>query len=212
MIITIFGATGMVGKQLVRQALAEGHTVRAFGRNVTSLIDRDLKTDRLTALQGFVFEAKDVLKAVTGADAVLSVLGGGIDGTDKTRSLGMQQIVAQMHIAKRARIIALGGLGILNAPEKGLLIDDPDYPEIYKPVGLEHLAAFKTLEASNLQWGFVCAPNILDQDLTKNYITAADFPPTPNLYEIAAGDIADCMLQELKNNAYLHHRIGISRS
>ena len=34
MTITIFGATGMVGKQLVQQALFKGHTVKAFGRNV----------------------------------------------------------------------------------------------------------------------------------------------------------------------------------
>ena len=34
MTITIFGATGMVGKQLVQQALFKGYTVKAFGRNV----------------------------------------------------------------------------------------------------------------------------------------------------------------------------------
>ena len=34
MIITIFGATGTVGKELVKQALFNGHQVRAFGRNV----------------------------------------------------------------------------------------------------------------------------------------------------------------------------------
>ncbi len=212
MIITIFGATGMVGKQLVRQALAEGYTVRAFGRNVESLIDKDLNNDQLIAIKGFVFDAPDVLHAIEGAGAVLSVLGGGFDGTDKTRSLGIQKIVEQMKVAKISRIIALGGLGILNAPKKGLLIDDPNYPEIYKAVGLEHLSAFKTLDGSNLQWSFICAPNILDQELTKKYITAPDFPPVPNFYEIASGDIADCMLEELKNNSYVHHRVGISRS
>jgi len=32
--LIVFGATGMVGKQLVQQALFKGHHVRAFGRNV----------------------------------------------------------------------------------------------------------------------------------------------------------------------------------
>jgi len=36
MTIIVFGATGMVGKQLVQQALFKGHTVKAFGRNVFS--------------------------------------------------------------------------------------------------------------------------------------------------------------------------------
>ena len=40
--ITIFGATGMVGKHVVRQALAKGIKANAFGRNIEKLIDADL--------------------------------------------------------------------------------------------------------------------------------------------------------------------------
>lgn len=211
MIITIFGATGMVGKKLVKQALAQGHTVRAFGRNISNLIDKDLHDDHFVAIKGSVFDGADVSNAVTGADAVLSVLGGSIDGLDKTRSLGMKNIIAQMQKAGVKHIIALGGMGVLNATENGLLIDAPGYPEMYKAVGLEHLAAFKSLSASTLEWSFVCAPDILDLDATQQYITKADYPPTPNRFEINAGDIADCMLAELRNNSYVYHRIGISK-
>ena len=42
MVITIFGATGMVGTKLVAQALAKGFVVKAFGRNVENLIDTDI--------------------------------------------------------------------------------------------------------------------------------------------------------------------------
>ncbi|MBP9740985.1 MAG: NAD(P)H-binding protein, partial [Chitinophagaceae bacterium] len=38
MTISIFGATGMVGQQVVQQALALSHHVKAFGRNVDNLI------------------------------------------------------------------------------------------------------------------------------------------------------------------------------
>lgn len=52
MIITVFGATGQVGRFLVSLALAKGHTVRAFGRNVEDLIDHDLDNDALIAIKG----------------------------------------------------------------------------------------------------------------------------------------------------------------
>ncbi|MBC7589073.1 MAG: NAD(P)H-binding protein, partial [Chitinophagaceae bacterium] len=114
MVITIFGATGQVGKRAVYQALAEGHTVKAFGRNVDNLIDEDLRNQNFEAIKGHVFDEADVLHAVTGSHAVLSTLGGSIDGIDKTRSLGMKNIIFQMQRAGVKRIVALGGSGVLN--------------------------------------------------------------------------------------------------
>jgi uncharacterized protein len=213
MILTVFGATGQVGKYVVKQALAMGYSVRAFGRSIESLIDKDLSNNQLMAIKGYVFDEADVLSAVRGADAVISVLGGSFDGKDQTRSLGIKNIVEQMEKSGVQRIVALGGMGILNAEDdtNGLLIDQPDYPEQYKPVGLEHLAAFHTLEASSLAWTFICSPDILNQPGNRQYITSASNAPTPNHYQIAAGDLADCMLQCIHKSQYLLQRVGISR-
>jgi putative NADH-flavin reductase len=213
MTITVFGATGQVGKYVVTQALALGYTVKAFGRSIASLIDKDAANENLIAVKGYVFEEADVLAAVTGVDAVVSVLGGAFDGQDRTRSLGMKNIIAQMKKTGVKRIVALGGMGVLNADEheNELLIEQPDYPEQYKPVGLEHVAAFRSLEASGLDWSFVCSPDILDQPGNRQYITSANYPPKPNQYQIAAGDLADCMLQCIHKKQYLFQRVGISR-
>jgi putative NADH-flavin reductase len=210
MIITVFGATGQVGKYIVELALAEGHMVRAFGRNVTSLIDSDLRNDNLEAFHGYVFNENDVFNAVKGADAVLSALGGDFTGNDKTRSLGMKNIISQMEKAKLKRIVALGGLGILNKDEETLRIDDPEYPAEYLPVGREHLQAYKFLEASQLDWTFVCSPDIHNAPATGEYVTNANYTPEPNNYRINAGDLALFMLRELKKNQYVKQRVGIS--
>lgn len=213
MIITVFGASGQVGHYVVVQALALGFSVRAFGRNIDALIDRDLRDDQLIAIKGSVFSDQDVSQALKGTDAVISVLGGSFDGTDKTRSLGIKTIINGMKANGIQRIVALGGMGILNAdePEEGLLIDQPGYPEQYKPVGLEHLQAFRYLEVSDLDWTFICAPDILNKNGTGQYITAAGFAPKPNQYQIAAGDLAHCMLQCITQQQYLKQRVGISR-
>lgn len=213
MIITVFGATGQVGRHIVSQALALGYQVRAFGRNVTDLIDRDLDSSALTAIQGYVFDASNVRDAIMGADAVLSALGGSFDGSDKTRSLGIKNIVEQMEQTGVKRIVALGGMGILNAdePEQGLLIEQPGYPEEYLPVGQEHLKAYQSLVRSTLDWTFVCSPDILNKAGTGQYITAANYAPKPNHYQIAAGDLAHCMIACIEKQQYLKQRVGISR-
>jgi uncharacterized protein len=206
--LIVFGATGQVGKQLVQQGLFNGHRVKAFGRNVYTT--DFLQTENLELVQGALFDEGEVYKAVKGCDAVLSAIGGSFDGSDKTRTLGMKNIITQMKKAGVVRIIAVGGMGILNADENSLLIDKEDYPPEYKPVGNEHRKAYEMLNASGLDWTFVCAPDIVNEGPTGHYITAADYPPSPNKYRINAGNLAMFMLNELEKNEYVRHRVGIS--
>ena len=210
MIITIFGATGMVGGRIVKTALAMGHTVKAFGRNIESFIDEDLRNEKFVAIKGYVFDEKDVRKAIEGSAAVISALGGSFDGTDKTRSLGMKNILQQMQKVPVKRIVAIGGMGVLKDDEHEYLLNREDYPEMYLPVGNEHLRAYLQLKASDLDWTFVCPPDIKDEDATGSYITSAEYAPEPNHYRIAAGDLAFFMLDELRKNEFIKLRVGIS--
>ena len=211
MIITVFGATDKVGKYIVRMALASGYKVRAFGRNMEGLIDEDLRNENFTAFKGYVFSSGDVFDAIKGCDAVLSALGGATDGTDKTRSLGMKNIITQMEKAGVTRIIAVGNSGVLEDDDFGYILNNPKYPALYKDVAMEHLKAYEYLKTSELEWTFVCCPaDIKDKDATGKYITNADYLPYPYLFTVTAGNVASFMLDELKNNKYVKKRVGIS--
>lgn len=205
--LIVFGATGQVGLQLVKQALWRGHSVKAYGRNVYEM---DIENDQLKKIKGALFDAGEVLHAIKGCDAVLSAIGGAFDGADKARSLGMKNIVTQMQKAAVKRIVALGGLGILNFDDQSLIIDQKDYTEEYLPVGNEHRKAYNFLKDSPLDWTFVCSPDIINDGPTGNYITSKDYPPQPNLNRINAGDLAQFMLNELERNEFVKSRAGIS--
>ena len=208
MTITIFGATGMVGKQLVSQALHDGHIVRAFGRNVFTAGFRE--NEKLHMIQGALFDDSQVNKAISGCDAILSALGGAFDGSDKSRSLGMKHIVGQMQKSRTKRIIAVGGKGVLDSGNGEMIMEDPAYPRQYIPVGIEHFKAFEFLKGSGLEWTFVCAPDLVDAEATGLFHTAAEMLPSPNHDRINTGDLALFMLKELKQNEYIRHRVGIS--
>jgi len=210
MIITVFGATGQVGKRIVEQALAQQHIVRAFGRNIDDFLDKESHTPNLKAIKGYIFDAAEVLQAVQGADVVLSTLGGAFDGSDHARSLGIKNIVTQMETAHVKRIVALGGMGVLDDGKGDYLVNDKNYPAEYLPVGREHLQAYLYLKDSNLDWTFVCSPDILNEAVTGNYITEGERVPSPNQGKIAAGDLAHFMLAEAVKNQYVQHRVGIS--
>ena len=206
--IIIFGATGMTGKQLVQQALHKGYTVKAFGRNVFSEFETDTKN--LELIKGALFDEGEVLAAVKGCDAVLSALGGSMDGTDKTRTLGIKNIIAQMKKNAVQRIVAIGGMGVLNADENTLLVDTENYPKEMIPISKEHEQAYDYLKESGLNWTFVCPPNIINHEATGSFITKANYLPEPNNNKINAGDLALFMLNELDKNNYVQQRVGIS--
>ncbi|MDB5201387.1 MAG: putative NADH-flavin reductase [Ferruginibacter sp.] len=208
MTITIFGATGMVGKYLVQQALLQDFTVRAFGRNIlTKQYDHN---EKLHLFSGALFDETQVREAIRGTDVVLSALGGAFDGTDKTRSLGMKNIVLQMEKENVKRIVAIGGMGTLDSEDDEPIMNTAGYPKQFFAVGKEHYKAYEFLKASNLDWTFVCPPDILDAPATGSFHTAANHPPKENTFKINAGDLALFMLSEMKENHYLQQRVGIS--
>jgi putative NADH-flavin reductase len=212
--LIIFGATGTVGKQLVQQALFNGDHVRAFGRNVYTAdylpVESTVKTENLQLVQGALFDESEVFNAINGCDAVLSAIGGSSDGSDRTRTLGMKNIIKQMRKAGVKRIIGIGGMGILNAGEKTLLMDEESFPPEYLAVSMEHKKSYEMLADSGLDWTFVCPPNIIDAGPTGSCTSNADFPPEKNIFKINAGDLSMFMLNELEKNEFVKQRVGIS--
>ena len=206
--LIVFGATGMVGKQLVQQGLFKGHHVSAFGRNVYTT--DFLQTENLQLVQGALFDEGEVFKAIKGCDAVLSSLGGGSDGSDKTRTLGMKNIIAQMKKAGIKRIIAIGNRGVLQASEEKMIIDTEDYPPEFIAVGREHVKAYELLKDSGLDWTFVCPPDIINAGPTGEYTTRAEYPVDSDNERVNAGDLAMFMLNELEKNEFVQKRVGIS--
>ncbi|MFH9008731.1 NAD(P)-dependent oxidoreductase [Streptomyces afghaniensis] len=104
--VSVFGATGGIGRHVVRQLLDEGHHVAALVRTPAKLtiIDTDL-----TVITGALSDRAAVEQAVTGADAVISALGPSLkrSATGTPLTDGTRVIVAAMREQKVARFIGL---------------------------------------------------------------------------------------------------------
>jgi putative NADH-flavin reductase len=74
--LTVFGATGGVGRHVVTQALNRGDQVTAYVRNPAKL---DISHPELTVIAGELTDRDAVGQAVRGADAVISALGPSLD-------------------------------------------------------------------------------------------------------------------------------------
>ena len=101
--ITVFGGTGPTGLLLVEQALAEGHDVVAFARTPSKLP----RHERLSVVEGQLDDSEKVSAAVAGSEAVLSLLGPGINAAGVPPLVaGSRSIVAAMHEHGVRRLVA----------------------------------------------------------------------------------------------------------
>ena len=112
--VTVFGATGKIGRHIVDQLLAAGHSVTAYVRNAGKLA---IAHPRLSVVEGELDQPAAIARAVEGADAVISALGPtlrrGATGTPVTE--GTRNIVAAMQAAGVRRFIGLATPAVADA-------------------------------------------------------------------------------------------------
>ena len=104
--VTVFGATGEIGRLVVGDLLAADHDVTAYVRNPGKLGHSD---PRLVTVTGELSDEARIQQAVRGSDAVISALGPllrrGSTGTPVTD--GTQNIVAAMQTEHVGRYIGM---------------------------------------------------------------------------------------------------------
>src|SRR5690606_32356221 len=106
--IIVFGATGTVGTEIVKQALEKGYDVTAFVRNPEKMIS--LNHPNFRVYDGDVSNVEEVKRAVKDHDAIFCAIGDGRAG--KIRALGTLNIIHAMTIAAFRKLICLSTLGM----------------------------------------------------------------------------------------------------
>jgi putative NADH-flavin reductase len=198
--LAIFGATGTVGSELLSQALAAGHEVRALVRNPSKLRVDD---PRLTVLHGDVKDLIAVGATIKGCDAVLSALGA--TGTDdpNTRRTGTANVLTAMRENGIARVVVMGGFHVHLPGEDGNLGQKLIVPilRLSRVVVADTTGMGALVSASDLDWTFVRSPRVV-----RGGPTLAPRIGTLKLgpwSKATRGDVADFMLRCVDTGAYI---------
>jgi len=218
--LTVFAATGGIGRHLLEQAVAAGHDVTAVVRNPKNLsggvrvITADLATTDPAALAS----------AVRGADAVLSGLGPRPVSEAGIASRGTRAIVQAMQATGVRRIVVVSAAPISTVPSPGRPTPpkyDPGdgffmrhlFSPLIKAVLREAYADLALMEDvlrdSGLDWTVVRPPRLTDKPLTGSYRTAYGQNLRRGLL-ISRADVADLMLRVLERPETIRQAIGIA--
>lgn len=206
--LIIFGATGGTGRQVVQQALEQGHTVTAFARNPLKL---NIEHNNLRILTGDVMNLDSVEKAVQGQDAVVCVLGAGQNMTSKIRSQGTEQIIKAMEKANIQRLICQSTLGAGDSWENlnffwkyimfGFLLRKPF---------ADHQKQEAYVKQSHLDWTIIRPGAFVEGERTGHYRHGFPGNDKTSQLKISRADIADFILKQLEDNSYLHQTPALS--
>ncbi|MFI6768998.1 NAD(P)-dependent oxidoreductase [Streptomyces sp. NPDC050355] len=209
--LTVLGASGGVGRQLVRQALADGHEVTAALRSPEKLTERH---DRLTVVRADALDAASVQAVVDGADAVLSGMGqAGRHDPLRPASTSARAVVEAMKATGVRRVLMVSA-GPLNRSGTGQpflshRVFGPLLWAVLKELytDLERMEA--VLRGSGLDWTAVRPPRLLDKPGEGRYRHAVEAGPAGA--SIARADVARAMLDFLADPQTYGHAVGISR-
>ena len=209
--IVCFGANGATGRLLVKQALAEGHTVTAFTRHPEAFPIRD---DRLHLAGGDAFDPSSVDKATSGQEAVLSSLG--VPFTLKpitVYSHGMANIVQAMqhHGVRRLVCVSSTAVDPRYDTQCGYIFEKVLVPVISHTLGRTMYADLRRMEKlvtqSDLDWtilrasGLFEAPSVTDYQITDGFVSGRFTSRT---------DLADCMLRQLAEEQNVRKALAVA--
>jgi putative NADH-flavin reductase len=203
--LTVFGATGGTGQQVVTQALAQGHTVTAFVRRPETVTTQHAN---LNLVQGDIVDAAAVAGAVAGHDVVLSALG--------TRSgpavlpEGTRNILVAMAQASIRRSLWVSSFGVGDSVDQmGWIARTVIVNVFLKNAIAEKEIQERYIHESTGDWIIARPGGLTDGPLTGTYrVTGpSDKVGRPS---ISRADVADFLLKNLTNDRYVRRAVGLT--
>jgi putative NADH-flavin reductase len=209
--LTVFGATGGIGQEIVRQGLAAGHQVTAVVRDPGRFKITGDALDVFTC--SILDDPESLLEAVAGRDAVLSGLGArSLKDAGITAPL-TRTVLRAMELAqvRRLLVVSASPLGPVPKGEPFLLgrILTPLIKAILKKIYADLKVMEDELVQSATDWTSVRPPRLVNRPMTGIYRTAVE-ANLRNGSSIGRADVAHAMLAMINDPTVVKHAVGVA--
>ena len=204
--IAVFGATGGTGREVVQQALADGHQVTALARDPGKL---DITDPNLIVVAGSVLDAAPVQRMLQGADAVVVSLGNTANNPDYVVSQGTQVILdAIARQGSPRRLIVVSSIGVGDSKNQVPFAFKMLMKTVLRKAMEDKERQEALVKASGLDWIIVRPGGLTDGPATGNYKSGLD--PRISAGQVSRADVAAFILQQLTDDTYLRQAPAIT--
>jgi putative NADH-flavin reductase len=201
--VALFGATGGTGSQVLEQALAAGHSLKALTRDPAKLQARA----GLAVVTGDVLDQAAVDACVEGAEAVICVLGTS-PGNEPVEARGTERILAAMATHGVRRLVAVSSMGVGDSIEQINLAFRVIMNLTLKRIMQAKEEQERLIMASDTDWTIVRPGGLTDGPRSGNYRAGTD--KSIKAGRVSRADVAEFVLQQLTDDAYVRQAPSIS--
>ncbi|MFJ2618665.1 NAD(P)-dependent oxidoreductase [Glutamicibacter sp. NPDC087344] len=197
--IAVYGATGMVGSQIIAEAAARGHELTAVSRSGKEVEGTTAFTAELSDTAAYRQLGKD-------NDVIVISVPPSRTGGDHQEYLDAFEEITET--LTDARLIVIGGAGATEVNGVRLL-DTPGFPEEYKAEATTCAAVYDMFTSvSGITWTVVApAPVIAPGTRTGSYTLGTDSPAGDF---VSTQDFAVAILDEIETPAHANRRMSVA--
>ncbi|WP_077796792.1 NAD(P)-dependent oxidoreductase [Streptomyces sp. JHA26] len=207
--LTVFGATGGIGREVVRQALDAGHQVTAVVRDPARL---PVTGEGLEVVRADLRDPAAVRPAVAGRDAVLSGLGARSRKDAGVATRLTRTVLGAMEAEGVRRLLVVSAAPVGPEPEGAGLLDR-GVLGIVSTVLKDVYADLREMEAelarSATDWTVVRPPRLRDKPVTGRYRTVVGGFPAKGRF-IGRADVAHAMLALIADTGTVKQGVGVA--
>jgi uncharacterized protein YbjT (DUF2867 family) len=207
--LTVFGATGGIGQEVVRQALTAGHRVTAVVRDPARL---DVTGAALEVFRADLSDPDAIRPAVAGRDAVLSGLGPRNRGDAGVAARLTRTVLRAMEAEGVRRVLVVSAGPVGPEPEGDGFLDRGArriVSALLKDVYADLREMEDELARSGTDWTSVRPPRLQDKPLTGSYRTVVGGFPSGGRF-IARADVAHAMLRMIEDPGTVKQGVGVA--
>ena len=207
--LTVFGATGGIGREVVRQALDAGHEVTAVVRDPARL---SVTGDRLAVFRDDLTDPEAVRPAVAGRDVVLSGLGARSRKEAGVAARLTRTVLGALEAEGVRRLLVVSAAPVGPPPEEDGPFDRTMrgiVSALLKDVYADLRAMEAELAGSTTDWTAVRPPRLQNKPVTGAYRTVVGGFPTKGRF-IGRADVAHAMLAMAGDPGTVKQGVGVA--
>ncbi len=204
--ILVIGSTGPQGREFVAQALAAGHAVCAFARNLAAL----QLVPGLEVVRGDVFDQRSLDAAARGQDAAVSMLGVSFAAARRPTNVfsqGTRNLIAALKAAGVRRLIVQSSFGVGDSRRGAGLLERVFYALLLRGAYADKVLQEQAVRESGLDYTIVRPTRLTTAVGTGRYTARVGPGPVPS--SIARADVARFFLDALGTREYVGKTVSL---